>query len=86
MVQRHMLYEDLLLSKKWVAVALHQALSSIYISKEHHEVDPLFPVVMNDSPQPHSPLEFGFMNTNSDLQQKPPRYLPKSDKLTEVQH
>jgi len=37
--------------------------------KTHHDVDPLLLVVIKDSPQPHSPLEFGFMNTNSDLQQ-----------------
>jgi hypothetical protein len=31
-------------------------------------VEPLLVVVIKDSPQPHSPLELGFMNTNSDLQ------------------
>jgi hypothetical protein len=27
----------------------------------------VLPVVINDSPQPHCPFEFGFININSDL-------------------
>lgn len=48
--------------------------ASLYLhhSTTHHDVDPLLPVVMKDSPHPHSPFEFGLMNTNSDLQHKAP--------------
>jgi hypothetical protein len=51
----------------------HLSLRRKSMSCNHKMLDyaePLLVVVIKDSPQPHSPLELGFMNTNSDLQDK----------------